>query len=57
MEAIYINTVGNIITIRPDTLFLNRFIRASSHTSEMSYTQDEALKYLLYWEYELVGYV
>lgn len=57
MEAIYINTVGNIITIRPDTLFLNRFIRASSHTSEISYTQDEALKYLLYWKYELVGYV
>lgn len=56
-EAIYINNVGNIITFRPDNLFLGRFIRVSSHTHEYTYTKEQAVVYLLYWEYELIGYV
>ena len=57
MEAIYVNNVGNIITFRPCSTIMNMFIRVSSHTQDYTYTKDQATTYLLYWNYELIGYV
>lgn len=56
-EAIYINPHGNIITFRPDDIFTGRFTRSSHKMQEYTYTPQQAIGYLVYWEYELIGYV
>lgn len=54
MEAIYINSIGNIILINVHPF---PYIKFGDVIPRIQYSLDDLRFYLLHWEYELIGYV